>query len=153
MEKRFTIDDSKMVTRMVRHYDQEEREPDGSYHWDTVMPVLQKAFGKGGAQNFVRKYWIQIIQEGSSKKRVEFCVDHKNYLAHFRAVQGHSGGIPIVPELMGYTSFPYNCKECIFHRGCSWSVQYILASGLIPVGKESDPSTASNLLCTSEPFW
>ena len=34
---------SKLVTRMVCHYDQEEREPDGSYHWDTVRPVLLKA--------------------------------------------------------------------------------------------------------------
>ena len=27
---------SKMFTKMVRHYDQDEREEDGSYHWETV---------------------------------------------------------------------------------------------------------------------
>ena len=36
----------KMVTRMVRHYDQEEREPDGSHLWDTVRLVLLKSFGR-----------------------------------------------------------------------------------------------------------
>ena len=34
-----------MVTRMVRHYDQEERPPDGSCHGDTVRPVLLKRLG------------------------------------------------------------------------------------------------------------
>ena len=110
---------SKMVTRMVHHYDQEEREPDGSYHWDTVRRVLLKAFGKHGAHNFTKRYWIQLIQEGSSKKSVEYCVDHRNSFNHLRAIQGHSGGIPIMPELMGYTSVPYNWKQYICHRGCS----------------------------------
>ena len=40
---------SKMVTKIVRHHDQEEREQDGSYHWDTVRSVLLKAFAKYGA--------------------------------------------------------------------------------------------------------
>ena len=41
-------------------------------------------------------------------------------------------------EQMGYTSIPYNWKEYIFNTRCSWSVQTILGSGLIPGGKESD---------------
>ena len=31
---------SKMVTNMVRHYDQDERKQDGSYHWETVKSLL-----------------------------------------------------------------------------------------------------------------
>ena len=107
-----SIQVSKMVTRMVRHYDQEEREPDGSHHWDTVRPVLLKSFGRHGAQIFSERSWIQLIQEGSS-------VDQKNSLCYLRAIQGHSSGIPIMPELMGYTSVPCNWKDFIFHRGCS----------------------------------
>ena len=49
-----------------------------------------------------------------------------------------SGGIPIRPEMMEYTLVRYIWKEYIFHRGCSWSVQSILGSGIIPGGKESD---------------
>ena len=57
-----------------------------------------------------------------------------------------------MPELMGLTSIPHHWKEYIFHRGCSWSVQSILGSGLISGGKASD-STGSSLLHTSESFW
>ena len=60
---------------------------------------------------------------------------HNTSLAYFRPIQGHSGGIPIMLELIAYTSIPYNWKEYVFHRGCSWSVQSILGSGLIPVEK------------------
>ena len=43
---------SKMVTRMLRHYDQDERQPDGSRHWDTIGPVLLRAFAQEGARDF-----------------------------------------------------------------------------------------------------
>ena len=59
-----------MVTMLVRHYDQEEREPDGSYHGDIVRSVLLKAFDKQEAQKISERNWIQLIQEGRSKKRV-----------------------------------------------------------------------------------
>ena len=65
-----SIQVSKLVTRMVRHYD----------HWGTVRSVLLKAFGKQGAHKFSERYWIQLIQEGSSQKRVEYCVDHTKTL-------------------------------------------------------------------------
>ena len=47
---------SKMVTIMVRHYDQDERQSDGSVHWDTIRPGLLKAFAKRGARDFSEKY-------------------------------------------------------------------------------------------------
>ena len=37
---------SKMVIRMVRHRDQDERDHDGAVRWDTMIPKLLKAFGK-----------------------------------------------------------------------------------------------------------
>ena len=102
--------------------------------------------------NISQKYWIQLTQEGSSKKRVEYCVDHKNSLAYFRAVQGHSGGIPIMPELMECTSIPYNWTEYIFHRGCLWSVHSILESGQIPGGKETDRARRGVVFSLLNPF-
>ena len=61
----------------------------------------------------------------------------KNSLAHFRAIQGHSGGISIDPQLMGYVRIPCNWKKFMYHRRCSFSIQSILENGLIPGGKES----------------
>ena len=63
-----------MVTKMVRHHDQDEREQDGSYHWDTVRSVLLKAFARYGAQKFSEDHWIRLIHVGSMNKRVEYCV-------------------------------------------------------------------------------
>ena len=36
---------SKMVTKMVRHHDQDERDHDGAHHWNTMCPVLLRNFG------------------------------------------------------------------------------------------------------------
>ena len=35
---------SKMVTRMVRHHDQDDRDHDGAAHWHTIYPKLLRAF-------------------------------------------------------------------------------------------------------------
>ena len=40
----------------------------------------------------------------------------QNSLAYLRAIQGHSGGISIDPELMVYIRIPYSWKEYVFHR-------------------------------------
>ena len=38
------------------------------------------------------------------KKRLEYCQDEDEFLCYFRATQGHSGGVPMSPELMKYTT-------------------------------------------------
>ena len=113
---------SKMVTRMVRHYDQDERQSDAALHWDTMRQVLLKPFAKHGAQNFSEKHWFRL-SEGSRKTRVECCEDAQKSLAYFRAIQRHSGGILIDPELMVHIRIPYHWKEYIFHRGRSFCIQ------------------------------
>ena len=65
---------------------------------------------------FFDEYWIHLIQQGSSKTRIEYCLDNKKSIWYLRAIQGHSGGTPIKPEMMEYTLFPHNWKEYIFHR-------------------------------------
>ena len=52
---------SKLVIRLVRHYDEEERETDGAVHWDTINPKLLRAFGHQGARDFSEKDWLQHI--------------------------------------------------------------------------------------------
>ena len=60
-----------MFTRMVRHYDQDERQPDAALHWDTIRQVLLKAFAKHGARDFSEKHWLRR----SNKTRFEYCED------------------------------------------------------------------------------
>ena len=49
---------SKMVTRMVRRRDQDERQSDGAMHWDTIRPVLLKAFAETWSTRFLRKVLV-----------------------------------------------------------------------------------------------
>ena len=51
---------SKQVTSMSRHFDQEEREIDGS---------RQKRFVTQGSQDFSDEAWLHKILEGSIKER------------------------------------------------------------------------------------
>ena len=128
---------SKMVTTVVRHYDQDERHSDGSMHWDTTRSVLLKAFAKHGARQFSEKYWLYLVHEGSSKARNEYCEDSTKSLAYFQATR---------PELMGYVRIPYHWKKYVYHRGCSFSLQSILENGLIPGGHGGDKGRQTDCL-------
>ena len=52
--------------------------------------------------------WKRLQNKGHTfpQKRIEYCEDSTNFLAYFRAIQGHSGGRPIDPELMGCVRMP-----------------------------------------------
>ena len=49
---------SMMVQKMLRHYDKDERQTDGSRHWDTIEQVLLKAFPQDGARDFEEGFWL-----------------------------------------------------------------------------------------------
>ena len=66
---------SKLDMRLVRHYDQDERETDGAVHWNSMGSKLQTAFQKAGPQKFSDSDWLQNIYEGSNKTR--FSVLHE----------------------------------------------------------------------------
>ena len=95
---------------------------------------------------------IRLIHEGSSKTIFEYCEDSQHSSAYFRAIQGHSGGIPIDPELMGYVLIPYNWKEYFYHRGCSFSISSVLENGLISGGKESHKRRQTIIFTPLNPF-
>ena len=63
----------KTVLSMLRHVDQDEREADGSRHWDAIKSVLLRKFERDGFQDFNDEVWLQRIFEGSSKKRITYC--------------------------------------------------------------------------------
>ena len=60
---------SKMVTPMLRHFDQGERQLDGSRHWDSIKPVLMRAFAHQGARDFDDGSWLRLIHDGNTKKK------------------------------------------------------------------------------------
>ena len=73
---------SKTVTIMLRHFDQDERESDGSRHWEGIKSVLLRRFERDGVQDFNDEVWLQKIFEGSSKKRSKYCKNKDGILCY-----------------------------------------------------------------------
>ena len=73
---------SKMVSKLIRHFDQEERQTDGAVHWDTIKPVLEKGFRSHGVESFSETQWIEHIYKGSNKVRFEYCDFSENINVH-----------------------------------------------------------------------
>ena len=120
---------SKLVMKLVRHYDQGEREADGAVHWKSMGLKLRHAFHREGGHTFSDSDWLQHICKGSNKTRFQYCKNSADVPLCTRAI-GHPGGNVIAPELMGHVSMPSRRKEFLFHRGCSFDVTSILRSGL-----------------------
>ena len=51
----------KTVTTMLRHFDQDERESDGSRHWEAIQSVLMRKFERDGFHYFNDEVWLQKI--------------------------------------------------------------------------------------------
>ena len=56
----------KLVTAMLRHFDLDERQRDGSRHWDSIKPVLIEAFAQKAARDFDDGCWLRLIHDGST---------------------------------------------------------------------------------------
>ena len=106
-----------MVTRTVRHHDQDERDHDGAVHWDTIYPVLQRNIEDKIGRRCTYKDWIEHIHFGSSKTRFEYCLNSRKELVCIRAIQEHTGGIITRSKLTNHVLTPYSWKEFIFHTG------------------------------------
>ena len=73
----------------------------------------------------------KVVAPGCASKTVLGCwrgarTKTISALCCLRAIQGHSGGIPISPELTNYAFNPYKWKEYILHKRISWNFQSIL---------------------------
>ena len=85
--------------------------------------------GNGLQSASVGRLWSYVNSElNSRRKRNRHCKSSRNVLLCIRAIQGHTGGNVIAPELMGHVAIPYNLKELLFHRGSSYDVQSIQSS-------------------------
>ena len=106
--------------KLVRHHDQKDRETDGAVHleidgckiWDTRLKKKEDApfLVLIGSILLERKQSnpISILHKIPD---VPLCV---------RAIQGHTRGKVIAPELTGHVAAPLRCKEFLFHGGCSF---------------------------------
>ena len=90
---------------MLRHYDQDERQTDGSRHWDRIRPALFAV--AQGARDFDEGFWFTWFMKAATGKYSNICKDNHGSLCYWRAIQGHSGGIPRSSELMDYTLILY----------------------------------------------
>ena len=134
--------------RCFDFFDQDERQSDGSRHWDSIKPVLMKAFAHKGARYFDDGYWLRRIHDGSTETRLEHCHDKDGNLSNFRAILGHSAGTPISPELIKYTPILYVWKKYLYHRGSQWIFQSVLGSGIITGGKEEEDKARQAVFLT-----
>ena len=80
---------------------------------------------------------FRLARSLGSETRFQYCQNSCNkLLTELRAVQGHTGGDMIRPEMLGHVLIPPCWKEFVFHRGFSFNVTSILDAGLIAGGRQ-----------------
>ena len=108
---------SKTVTTMLRHFDQDERETDGSRHWESIKSILVRKFAREGARDFSDETRLQKIFEGSSKKIVEYSKNEDGifmlFTSYSRAFWWYSNraginGLCINSSNFGKVHFPHS---------------------------------------------
>ena len=143
---------SKEVTRMVRHRDQNEREEDGGAHWDTILPTLKRKFQNQLEDEGKSMNWVEHLYRGSHKTRFEICENADDELGYIRAIQGHSGGMVIQPELMNYVLIPCKWKQFIYHMGRARDRYSIAEAGLVAGGKENEEGRQTIFFAPLDPY-
>ena len=116
----FGTEISKFVMRLGRRCDQDEREIDGG---DENCEMYSSSMEVQNPQT-----WIGLnTSHKGCKKRFQCC--------KIRAIQGHTGGKLTALELLGHVALPYNRKEFILHKGCSFDCISILKPRLVAGGR------------------
>ena len=112
-----------------------ERETDGAVHWNPMGPILRKFFRSPEGENSRTRIGFNTLMKEATRFRFQCCMNSKNSLLKIRAIQGHTGGNVVAPELMGHVAIPYKWNDFLYHRGCSFNVTSILTWGLIAGGQ------------------
>ena len=81
---------SKLVIKLVGHVDLQERESDGAVNWKTMGPKLRRK---------------EPTKHDCNTARTPAT------LYYFRAIQGHTVGDVIAPELMGHCRYPMKMER------------------------------------------
>ena len=103
---------SKKVMKLFRHQ-KHHREIDGANYWCSLLPMQRRDFANEGAEIFSDSRWLVLfLHSGSNESRFQYCVDLTNNPLYIRAIQGHSGGDMINPELLNYVAIPHGKRTC-----------------------------------------
>ena len=55
--------------------------------------------------------WLDLLRAGSDKKRFQYCFHSDGFIDYMRAIQGHSGGSKVDPQLLDNVQIPYRWSE------------------------------------------
>ena len=95
--KTFSADVSTYFLRLVRHYEQEERESDRAFHWNDVLPNL----GNASWHEILGQRLASAHLQRKQQDEVRFFQNSKHFILYPRAIQGHTGGHMVIQELTG----------------------------------------------------
>ena len=96
--------------------------------------------------------WLYYLHRGSKKTMFEICKEANGELKYIRAIQGHSGGRIISPELMNYVQILYKWNQFICHTGPVRGQYSIADDGVVAGGKESKEGRQTIFFTPLDPF-
>ena len=127
---------SKIMTKMLRHHGLHQKD-DGAIDWNSLLPMSCRVFENENARRWSTTEWLDLLHQGSDKKRFQYCLNSHGLIIYMRAIQGHSGGIKVDLALLDNVEILYGWSEYFHHVGCSPYAHSILQSGLIVAGKDA----------------
>ena len=116
---------SRRFTKILRHGGCHEA--DGAVRWAHVLSILEDA---EQSQKRDKQPRIDLLSRSVDKPREEYCEDQIRTIIFIRAVQGHSHGASINPNLFSLKEIPLNWTEHISHTGSSSNYKSIQENGL-----------------------
>ena len=125
------------MKRLLRHDRSVIREEHGAVEFKILAPMFVSQFESSPLWSI--RACVRYLQRGGGpKKRFQYCRDPypADTILYLRAIQGHSGGNPIDPELQDNVMLPSDFAEYIYHVGSSHYMHSIILSGLIPGGND-----------------
>ena len=142
------------MIRLLRH--EYSSGNDGAVKYEDVVEEFNKRKRKifEGASQWPLNDWISILAKGGAKKRFQYCLNPNSFrhISYFRAIQGHSGGIALDPELQDNVLLPQGFTEYINHVGNVSEMHSRIRSGLIPGGQSLKRRRQSVFFTTVNPM-
>ena len=108
-----------------------------------------------GASQCLIDDWISFLAKGGGpNKRFQYCLNSNSskHFLYFTAIQGHSGGNLVDPELQDNVLLLQNFTEYIYHIGNCSEIHSIIRSGLIPGGRSLKRDRQSVFFTTINPM-
>ena len=100
---------------LLRHSQHVHREECGAVHFWRIKNYLQSHFPQ-------TPYWsddrwkVRLAAGGGAKRIFQYCTDDSGTIAHFRALQGHSGRSLIDPFLQDNVVIQNGFFQQIYHK-------------------------------------